>query len=729
MKFYQLCIAVVVAAMTFVSITSAEEWKPTDGPHGAVTQGFFTHGASCYSLINSRLYRHTAQGWEPMGIASTTKFVSFRGSMCGIGYNSTTYQKELLQSTDEGKTFTATALPEYLQGDVMLQAGSAKLYAMDNGRRDIYTSTDGKEWVKSITAPDSIITFNQWVVVNDVIVVTSGFQPGVWLSTDGGATFSKLPGMETGTGVALFAAGPYLGISSNTSLLLIKNADFTNVGIIFGSSVPTTAVAWDGTHVIARVGNTIRRIIINQQGVLTGVELVYNALDNATDVLATTNGTICRARYNALWATNDVGTTWRKMPFDMNAQSITAITASGSTVFCSTSEGLYRTTNGGTSWVLFNKSGNEFTPAEGITEENRDVESYFAVTKFGESKGNLLGFVNGGFGATDGSIVVSTNGGASWRKLPNLYENSFASDTKDMVATPNGVFACAWYIHSTHGGGPGRWATGGIMRSTDGGVTWRAANNGLPARDVPVPTSHLAATNTTLFAWTVEGMFRSINNGDSWQPASSGLNPQLDFVTALVGHENVCYMIKSGGGIMTMTDGESTWTSATLPASGLSLMKAGAKLFAMKYENGTLLMYRKTATGWDDVSNDYMFDQTITGLAESGGAVFAGTSRASVWRKGSTVVSSVADGETADNVMLVMPNPAVAQATVTLPAMRGGGTYTVSDMNGRVVMNGTVADGTNVFTFPTAGLAAGSYSVHITDGSAALNGVTFVVLR
>lgn len=62
----------------------------------------------------------------------------------------------------------------------------------------------------------------------------------------------------------------------------------------------------------------------------------------------------------------------------------------------------------------------------------------------------------------------------------------------------------------------------GVLRSTDGGRSWRATNDGLPAHDVATLTAH-ADQPRTLYAYLPRhGIYRSEDAGDHWRLMDAG---------------------------------------------------------------------------------------------------------------------------------------------------------------------------------------------------------------
>jgi photosystem II stability/assembly factor-like uncharacterized protein len=102
--------------------------------------------------------------------------------------------------------------------------------------------------------------------------------------------------------------------------------------------------------------------------------------------------------------------------------------------------------------------------------------------------------------ATRSSVVVSNDGGVSWKKggLPtyvvSIRSAAIASESQFMVASREGAF-----------------------RSDDGGLTWQQAANGLPSKDI-TSVSFDASHKQLLATSDATGViFESRDGGRSWQ--------------------------------------------------------------------------------------------------------------------------------------------------------------------------------------------------------------------
>jgi photosystem II stability/assembly factor-like uncharacterized protein len=151
-------------------------------------------------------------------------------------------------------------------------------------------------------------------------------------------------------------------------------------------------------------------------------------------------------------------------------------------IFAGTGRGVFRSTDDGDSWTLFN---------DGLT--SKDVRS-LAVN----SSGHI-------FAGTTGAIFRSTDNGVSWTPGPISYPSarilSLAVDASGQIFAGTDV--------------------GAIFRSADNGDSWTRADGGLTTINV---WSLLTSAKGEIFAGTYEsGVLRSTDSGASWTPLNAGL--------------------------------------------------------------------------------------------------------------------------------------------------------------------------------------------------------------
>jgi|GEM_PF-971026 len=118
----------------------------------------------------------------------------------------------------------------------------------------------------------------------------------------------------------------------------------------------------------------------------------------------------------------------------------------------------------------------------------------------------------------------------------------------------------------------------GILRSTDGGVTFTAINTGLSFMNVWCTA---VLDNDDILAGTPGGLFRSVNNGDSWAPYGTGL-PNDELKELSVGNNGKVFAGTNESGVYRSYDQGANWTAVN---SGLPDTTLVTALLAVKGTN------------------------------------------------------------------------------------------------------------------------------------------------
>ncbi|MBK9175416.1 MAG: hypothetical protein IPM46_03585 [Flavobacteriales bacterium] len=106
----------------------------------------------------------------------------------------------------------------------------------------------------------------------------------------------------------------------------------------------------------------------------------------------------------------------------------------------------------------------------------------------------------------------------------------------------------------------------GVIKSTNAGLDWAPANNGLPAGTT---VESVFYNGTNLFAGTHSGMYRSTDFGVSWSLANTGLpaGSPTNFANKFYSYGTTTFAIYSGqvgpgtGGVWRTTDNGASWFS------------------------------------------------------------------------------------------------------------------------------------------------------------------------
>ena len=225
-----------------------------------------------------------------------------------------------------------------------------------------------------------------------------------------------------------------------------------------------------------------------------------------------------------LWKTTDGGTTWRPVTDTaLRTSSVGTVAVSESnpdTIYIGTGEtelrgdiiqgdGLYKSVDGGKTWAA---SGLTETQAIGrirIHPTNPDIVYVAALGHpFGPNP--------------ERGVFRTTNGGKSWDKVLFKSDRAGAVDLCFDPKNPQVLFAALWEVfrtpYSLSSGGPGS----GLYKTTNGGDTWDdiTRNPGLPKGIIgKIGVSVSAADSNRVWA-IVEagdgGIFRSEDGGATW---------------------------------------------------------------------------------------------------------------------------------------------------------------------------------------------------------------------
>jgi photosystem II stability/assembly factor-like uncharacterized protein len=143
------------------------------------------------------------------------------------------------------------------------------------------------------------------------------------------------------------------------------------------------------------------------------------------------------------------------------------------------------------------------------------------------------------------NFYESTDRGDSWHRI-EPQGSSRPSSLWSLAVDGNGT------LFATAGSAAGPLP--GVVKSSDGGVTWSSA--GLTGQSV----WSLEVDSGMLYASTEAGLFRTGDGGASWQPVGHGVNLPGGSVIADPRDANTVYGI--GDGVVKSVDGGRTWASA-----------------------------------------------------------------------------------------------------------------------------------------------------------------------
>ena len=292
-----------------------------------------------------------------------------------------------------------------------------------------------------------------------------------------------------------------------------------------------------------------------------GGDGTFNFTSETDGVLTGKNGTVIR--------TSDAGATWELIVNDQGVDLVGATFPSRDTGFVAEGKRIYRTIDGGTTWTTSSLPG--AIDSRGVA--HRNGRTFVGVGAGGQGGISIDGGLNwqsletgttlpladvafadeeiGIAVGESGTIVRTSDGGMTW-------STSVSSTTAPLTSV---VMVDRATIYAVGGG-----STGVILRSTDAGATWSAvvtdAPGGLSDITFVTPSVGFAVGRTNLIMRTADG-------GVSWKeislagPAADGTSrvfTSVSFIDAETGVIGASGIGGDNGAILRTTDGGDTWS-------------------------------------------------------------------------------------------------------------------------------------------------------------------------
>lgn len=288
-----------------------------------------------------------------------------------------------------------------------------------------------------------------------------------------------------------------------------------------------------------------------------------------------------------------------------------------------------------------------------------------------------------------GWVRMSTDGGDTWQTiLPplgvdtptgriSIYQIVFAPSQPSTVYAATGIAELTLGLDRKI---PGR----GVYKSSDGGRSWSAVNNGLEAARLNILSLAVSSRNANLvYAGTLDnGVFKSEDGGLSWSQKSSGI-PVGEIRSIVVDPRdyNVVYAGTENSALYKSLDGGSNWKSSSAgidpEASIRSIVTDPSRPEVVYAADRRTGVYRSADAGktWVRISQGLRM-RAVNRLAIStdGKVFYAATEGGGVFRMGQPPVASPAPSPSPTATPTPPPSPAatapvpVAPSPVSTPA-------------------------------------------------------------
>ena len=482
--------------------------------------------------------------------------------------------------------------------------GDASSVAIDTSDHSVYAGNFGAGVMKSTdmglhwTPANTGLGFNGERDVQQLAAsptdggrVVIGTQNGIWLTTDGGASWSPTnvvaqPGQSEGPSVDSVAFAP---------------SDASHVYAVGDSAWYSTDSG--ATWTVSNTDIGARSVAVDP----TAEDTVYAGDSDTDHVFKSTDG----------------GVTWQESDSGLPATEVWSILVDPdqpATIIAGTRSGIFRSTDHGATW-----SATAGGPPGLANSQDETPYGLSAAT---------VGGVPTIYAASDfGGLFASTDHGANWSRLDQnlatLRPNAIAIDTAAGVG-----YAATRYD---------------LARSTDGGVTWSPAVDGYTAQDVSALAFDPHSPESLLAGTFGEGLFRSTDSGRTWTLTSE---PEIVFALFFDRQNPAIVYFCGEPGVFKSTNGGASWAAINngLPTSveyeALAQSGSGGILLTGNFEGALMrstdggASWQPSATGLPKSGIQWLAadpgHSSSTFLAWAGDSIFRSTDGGLHWTKSAT---------------------------------------------------------------------------------------------
>lgn len=173
-------------------------------------------------------------------------------------------------------------------------------------------------------------------------------------------------------------------------------------------------------------------------------------------------------------------------------------------------DGVYKSTDGGKSWQHLGLKGSERISR--VLINPRDTNTVY------------VGALGRAYGPSDErGVFMTTDGGRTWKKTLYIDNEHGVADMDIDPSNPNILYAAMWKFRRTPWTHTSGSEKGGVFKSTDGGLTWKKLEGGLPKLVGRIGVKVAPSSPNTVYAITEakDGtLWRSDDRGETWRNVS-----------------------------------------------------------------------------------------------------------------------------------------------------------------------------------------------------------------
>lgn len=674
-------------------LTQTSFWQPTNGPCGGQVTGLATNADGHLFAVEWKgtFFRSTDRGghW-----AAVTSFPSVDVNTLSAAPNGFLYAGTMtagvLRSTDNGETWTQvnnglTRMEIYhITSD---QAGIVYAASYFGG---VYRSTNnGDSW-----APLGLI-YIESLHVTPIGEILVGTNEGIYRYSGSGWTSFGLSNTAVNATARNVLGHIIVGTYFNSGSVLVSTNNgvqwtVSNTGLPQFASVLTLFVNSTGC-IFAGLYDAMAGRMFTYSSTNHGASWSQLELPQKSTIVETTSGELYAAE-NGVYRSTDGGTSWQQTRYTSLSVGNLAVGASNA-LFAATSRGFFRSTDLGNSWDVLG------LPYTTLVSANATGDVF----------------------AASYTVHRSSDGGLTWTETNTQWQSAQA--VAIAVGATGTIFSSV-----TRSNGPCP-CTMGLFRSTDNGNNWsRLTVDTLPSSTVFTSVGVHPEANEVYVSRGTRA-YRSTNDGLTWHGV---LNTPLQ-ISSIGITSRVVLVAADSGLILRSTDHGATWSSVAVTQSPIVSIVCRRGVIYASCANG---VFRSTDDGmsWLPLSEGLTTMNVLSLAIDSAGYVYAGTGGHGVFRSSAT--TSVDETENSQTVIACKleqnyPNPFNPTTTIrySLPSHEGAGVRShvmlkVFDVLGREVATLVDEDktpGEYSLEFDASNLSSGVYIYRLSAGNLQLS--------
>jgi photosystem II stability/assembly factor-like uncharacterized protein len=504
------------------------------------------------------------------------------------------------RSVDGGRTFT---LLEGMRGQpvrALAVAPSNPNLVVAGSLNGVFRSLDGGRTWRPITPeghPDLRNVGSVTIDPSDPQIIYAGTWHLPWKTTDGGRMWQPVP-----TGMI------------DDSDVMTLTVDRSNTRNVFATACSGIYRSADGAQKWTRI-----------RGIPSSSRRTRAFAQSPDDTNRLYAGTI-----QGVWMSEDGAATWRLVTRDDLVVNAILALPGGTVLLGTDGAGVVRSDDAAVTWIasnpgfserfvsrmLFESTGRQLLAS--IWGDRRHGGVFTAPGPRGPWNrlgGGLEGREVLSLAFYEETVVAGTDAGVyvwnaaldTWkrvRSVPGAVE--IHPRVNDLVALPGGTYVAA----TSHG----------LLRSLDGGVTWKRPLVGLTGSAKVLAVAAAIKQPGIVVAATPLGFFRSLDGGERWTQVSSGLGEgEAHRIAFLPGDDSVVFATTSRGLYRSRDRGE-TWGLATggIPLAditGLAIHPDGRTVYASDFTWGGVFRSTDGGETWERLPGEGLASDRIWTLA------------------------------------------------------------------------------------------------------------------